>query len=486
MSASPSVRHAATSGRRLTRPLTWILVLLLVAGLAVAGMWYWRTRATEAAAAPSVPTTATISLEPYRVTVAGPGSLEAARSLAVTSEAAGTVIEIVGVGERVTQGQIVARMDPTPFERAVRDAEFALEKAQVQLASLDANQADSSGNLRQSIAEAGQRVTNAQREVQRTQEELQLTTHLHELGTESAAAVQVAQDGFDTSVAELSSAQAALARLQESQGLQDTSAAQERRNTELAVSQAQLALEDAQADLDAITVSAPFDGVVSGVTTGEGAFVAEEGALLTLIGDSTLSLPVQIDETQILDVALGQTATVSLDAISDETFAGTVTAISPVAQIESNIPIFYVTVTLDNPELRLRPGMTAEADIVVEEFESTATVPLGAVQMAPNRPTAGAAPAGRAGPESARGGSIVMVRGADGAFEPRSVTLVDSIGFEAVVQGDLAEGDVIRVSDVGPSTGTPAARNDGPGGGVGGFPGVGIPGAGGPSGGRFQ
>lgn len=460
------------------------IIALMVIVVLAAGVWFWRSRAGSETAQPTQPTTTTISLAPHRVTVAGPGSLEAARTLAVTSEVGGAVVEIVDIGTRVEAGEVIARLDPAPFERTVRDAEFALEKAQAQLAGLVANQSDSTANQRQNIAEAQDRVNSARREEQRLRAELTLAQDLLALGTESPATVQTAQDSYDAAAADLAAAEASLTRLQDSFELQGTSSSNDRRNSELAVAQAELTLEDAQADLDAITVEAAFAGVVSELTTSQGASVSSQGVLLTLISDTTLSLPVQIDETQIARVALGQAADVTLDAIPGETFPGTVTAIAPVAQIESNIPIFYVTVTVENQELRLRPGMTAEAEIVVDSYDATATVPLAALRPLTGAPADMPTPMGEAGADA---DNLILVREADGTFAPRPVKLVDSVGFNAIVTGNVAGGDVVLVSAEGTGQAAGFSGAAGPGGGFpGGGPGGGFPGGGGPPPGAFR
>ncbi|GIW38583.1 MAG: hypothetical protein KatS3mg075_064 [Meiothermus sp.] len=118
---------------------------------------------------------------------------------------------------------------------------------------------------------------------------------------------------------------------------------------------------------------------------GVGATVNNSTALLTLIDDSSVNLPVQIDESEIAKVRVGQKVEVTLDAFSNETFEGVVTAISPSARIQQNIAVFYVTVNVPNPERKLRPGMTAEGEIIAEEIPEALTIPKRAVQTVRNR-----------------------------------------------------------------------------------------------------
>lgn len=425
------------------RSRVWLAIIIVALIAGALGFAYWRTRGAASTQLVAQQATMPIRLMPHQVTVAGPGSLEPGRSLTITSKAAGTMTEMAGTGDRVTQGQIIARLDPTPFERAVRDAEMSLEKAEAQLTSLEANQADSSGNTAQNITEAERRVTNAEREAQRAQSELALRSELGRLGSESAATVRASQDAYDVASADLTSARAALERLKSSSSLQSVSSAQERRNAELAVAQARLALDDARLDLEAIVIGAPFAGVVAERSAQVGGHVAADGALLTLINDGTMLLPVQIDETQISAIQVGQAATVALDAIPGRVFSGRVTEIAPIAQVISNIPVFYVTVSVDNPDSVLRAGMTAEADIITEEHPATATVPLTALQMA------------HRSPPGATDERILLVQGADGSPEPRTVTIVDSSGFNVIVIGDLTDGELVVLP---PAGSVPAGR----------------------------
>ncbi len=226
------------------------------------------------------------------------------------------------------------------------------------------------------------------------------------------------------------------------------------------MSQAELDVEQAQADLASLTVTAPFDGVVSQVNVVAGSSVNDSTSLLTLIDDSTLALSVQIDETQIGTVKQGQKAHVTLDALPDRTFDGMVTSVSPVARLESNIAIFDVIVTLPNPDLELRPGMTAEADIVVKEVEQALTLPSQAVI---------------AGPQ----GSSIMVVTSGGGTERRAVEVLETVGFQSVVTGDFHDATEVVLPD-GVAAAARRATN-----GFGGQGGLFVPGAGAGFGGGF-
>lgn len=418
-------------GRR--RWLWWGAGTLVVLGLAAATYGLLSPDEEPAAAPAEFP----LRLAPYEVTIAGPGSLAAGHSLEVGfgRGLSGTLHSVATVGQRMTAGQEVAALEPEPFERALRDAEFALTRAQTALSNLQANQANSRASMSREAQDAESRLALAEREHTRTSRDLELIARLVELGTESQAAGRAAQEAFDDADAELRAADSALANLTRTQERQRQIQSGELRDAELSLTQAQLGLADATGDLAALSATAPITGAVSGVHAVTGARVTDGQALLTLIDDATLELVVQIDETEINSVALGQPARLTFDALPGEEYLGVVSAVAPVGRIESNIPIFDVTVSLENVGGRLRPGMTAEAAIVIQEEAVTATVPSSALI-----PSAGQ--------------QLLQVRTREGAVEAVPVTVIHTVGFNSVVVGDLQEGATVVLpsgTDLGPA-----------------------------------
>lgn len=504
-----STPSAVARKRGPRRRAWWVAATVLAAGGAAAVLVATGTVAWPFAAAPAdaaVASTVTVTGAPYQVSVAGPGTLQAARTLAVTNPTAGTIAKLAKVGQRVSQGDVLAQLDPTPLERALRDADLALRKAEAQRDALAASQSDAAAALAKQIADARAAIATQERSVERASQTLELQQRLLALGAVSASDEQSAQDALEVASSTLADGRRAMSTLQTSQELQRASSAHTLTNAELAVQQQQIAVEQAREDLDSITTLAPFDGVVSSVATEVGAYVPADGTVLTLIDDRTLDLPAQIDETEISKVKTGQSATVTLDAMSGQTFAGTVTAIAPTGEAVSNIPVFEVTVSLDNQALQLRPGMTAEAAIAVRSVANAFTLPLSALQPlpTPSQATAGASGSGttatsgslaaskqtsvssqaaatpQAGSAAGTPGSSpsasatsnrrrVMVQQPDGSFTPRVVELVDSVGYNAVVSGGLQSGDVVQLAATEGSSSrasSSAQPMTGPGGGI--------------------
>ena len=373
------------------RNWVWLALVMLLTAAATGGWFWWQARQSVEAAQATY-TTVSVTPAAYDLTISGPGTLTAAENVSVSTPVAGTIQRLASVGDTVEKGQTLAQLETDTLQESVTEAELALQQAQTQLESLRLGQTDSSTSLTGSIAEAQRSVTEAQRSAESAQQELALAERLSEVGSGSATEVQTAQNTYDTAVATLENTQGTLSTLSASQNVQGDADAQDFENAQLAVQQAELTLKRAQNDLADATISAPIAGVVTAIsdeTTSDtssaiqiqaGTTLSVGQTLLTLSNYETTELLAQVDETQISGVNVGQTAEVTADAVKDQTFEGKVTAVSPSATVQDNIPIFEVTVQIANPDLVLRPGMTAEANIAVQTLQDTLSVPTAAVQ----------------------------------------------------------------------------------------------------------
>ncbi len=137
-------------------------------------------------------------------------------------------------------------------------------------------------------------------------------------------------------------------------------------------------LNDAYADLAALTITAPCDGVVSGLTLKAGDTVADGTALCTVQDVSGFQLVIAADELDVPSIAVGQTATVTIDALPGQTAAATVTRISPLGVKANDITTYDVTLTVDAPAGALAT-MTASADILTQESKNALLVPVEAL-----------------------------------------------------------------------------------------------------------
>lgn len=437
--AQPS--RPARRGRH--RGLWFSLGFVVVAAAAAGG--YLLVRSRSAPATEETPVTATVARAPYQVTVSGPGTLAPARTVALSPSVSGRLVRLAAVGDRVVEGAVLAEVDSASFQRAVDDAQLSLSKAEASLAALRAGQAKSEATTASQIAAARTALDSAQRSLDQQTRAAASERTLYQLGGASAAEVQAAEDAQTTAQEALDRARADLDTLLQGQKLQRDADAQDVATSTVSVEQARLALASAQQDLANTVLEAPFAGVVSAADAAVGEQVGTGGSLLTLVDDAKLELDAQVDESDIAQVDVGQSATVALDAVPGRTFAGKVVRIAPTATLVSNIPIFYVTVQIDNADGALRGGMTGQATVVVREVADTFQVPNRAVH-------------------STNGRSVVLVRQPDGSYRPTPVTEVGTAGLNSVLTGDVPDGATVLVSSpagAGSSTGSLPRTNSG-------------------------
>jgi HlyD family secretion protein len=408
---------------RIRIPWLWLLVLAALA----AGAFFW-LRSRRSAAPTNSPTvqveTAAVERGMFRVSVSGPGSLTAAQTLEVKPQTAGTILSVPQVGNRVTKGQLLVRLDPTDAQRSLENAQLQLQKAQANLAGLKSNQANTQASQEQSLSNAQASYANAQSEYSRAKSDLEANQRIYSAGGISAAALQTSKDASARANANLETARIALDTAKASLNLKASSNTQDLKNAQIAVQQAELDLKTAQQNLGRTKVYAPFSGVVSAVSGQVGAAATTGQAVFTLVDDSKLELPVQIDETEIGKVTVGMRTDVTLDALDGQTFEGQVSRISPTATIQQNIPVFYATVTLDNAEGKLKPGMSAEAEIIAQEIPRALLVPKRAVQQLRRR-------------------AYVDVQLPDGSKDTVRVTAGPDDGVSQVIEEGLEEGQTV-------------------------------------------
>ncbi|WP_155298146.1 efflux RND transporter periplasmic adaptor subunit [Deinococcus kurensis] len=437
----------------------WVVSGLLLVAAVTGGIVYTRTRSADTAAAP---TTTTSRAQPgvVRVSVSGPGTLEAAQTRTVGADLTATVGAVPAVGERVTRGQLITTLSSDSVEQNVRSAQLNLDKARASLDAARASQASSAAQRASSVVSARNSLAQAEQSLADARRTLSGQQQLAAIGALSASALADAQSAVTKAQQGVDSARASLSSALTQQQTGASTDAQNLRSQALAVQQAQDSLDAAAQDRTDLKVYAPMSGVVSTVTATEGAVVTSGASILTLIDDTTLNLPVQIDETEIAGVKAGQRADVTLDAFDGQTFSGKVVRVSPGATQSSGISVFTATVQLNNPDGQLRAGMTAEAEIVQSEAQGL-LVPSKAVQTVRGRSYV-QTPAAAAGAEPER------VRVQTGATDGTNTIVTEGLtpGQEVVVPGTAR-----RAGTSGGQSGGQTNRQGGFGGPPGGFPG---------------
>lgn len=181
-------------------------------------------------------------------------------------------------------------------------------------------------------------------------------------------------------------------------------------------------------------ILAPFDGTVVsvGVKKNDVLSAIDYGSKVAvqLVDTSQIKFEGEVDEIDILKIKTGQKVTISVDAVPDETFTGTVSFISPYGTAGTGgVVKFPVTIKLDPTDVALKGGLTATAEISIHSIEDALLVPLSAVTT------------------SAEGSFVTVVDEATGKQEKRQVTLgVKNLQFAEVLSG-LKEGDSVIVEE---------------------------------------
>jgi HlyD family secretion protein len=212
---------------------------------------------------------------------------------------------------------------------------------------------------------------------------------------------------------------------------------------EASIEQQTAALDAAYVNLDYTNIVSPVDGTVVSRSINVGQTVAASFQTPTLFLIATDLTKMQVDlnvsETDIGQVKLGNIASFRVEAFPDRTFAGEVVQVRQAPMTVQNVVTYDVVVNAGNPELLLKPGMTATARIVTAERAGVLRVPDAALRYSPG----GKPPAGPRQPAQAR---VWVLR--EGIPAPVSVTtgLDDDTNAE-IVQGELAEGDRVIVAE---------------------------------------
>jgi len=210
---------------------------------------------------------------------------------------------------------------------------------------------------------------------------------------------------------------------------------------QIKVDNAQTTLDNDNAQLEAATIVAPYDGVVAAVYYDVGAKVSATSNIIYLVNTSKVEISSSVDETDVASVKAGQTAIVTFDAISGASLKGTVGAISPVATSSSNVVTYSFSIKIDNTKgYDLKEGMSASAEIYVLNDTDVLLVPTTAIkQRGPN--------------------SVVQVEASDGTIEQRVIQVGNTDGTKTEVTSGLTEGEKIVVQTTTKSSSSTSSKS---------------------------
>lgn len=210
---------------------------------------------------------------------------------------------------------------------------------------------------------------------------------------------------------------------------------------------AELSMENAQEQLNNYTITSPISGTIIEKKYKQGDIIETAQALCTIYDMSYLQMIINVDELDISAIEVGQSVTITADAVSNMSYTGTVTRVSMAGATSNGTTSYPVTIQIDDTD-GLRPGMNVNAEIIVAETENAISVPNGAVErggyvlVTKNSPSAVNAVEDRKAP--------------DGYVYVAVTTGVSDDNYVEILSG-LQEGDVVGVettqSSYGPALG---------------------------------
>ena len=282
-------------------------------------------------------------------TVTASGNVRARRKVDISSDISARVSELlVDEGEDVGEGQVLLRLDPSRYQAAVNRSQANLSQSQAQVSQARAN------------------FIRAEREAERM-------------------ASLRARDSLLVSRQDVENAQT---DLEVQRSLLESS--------EFGVSQSRAALEEARDLLSKTIIRAPMAGRVTRLNVEQGETVIvgtmnNPGSLVLTVSDlSVMEVVLEVDETDVPEINLGDSAAVELDAFPDLDFPGVVTeignsAIRPPSQVagtgQTPTIDFEVVVTLENPAVELRPDLSATAEVITETRSDHLSIPIIALTL---------------------------------------------------------------------------------------------------------
>jgi HlyD family secretion protein len=303
------------------------------------------------------------------IQVAATGTLAAVTTVQVGTQVSGTIAELyVDFNSEVKKGQLLAKLDPELFEAQVQQAEANVRTAEASLNDDKASIASAKANLEKARVD----VLNNQRKLK-----MQKTLWSQAL---------VARDDLDTAQATLDASQAAL----EAQQAQVDSADARFKADEQRLSQVRAALDQAKVNLEHTVITSPISGTIISRNIDRGQTVAANFSSPTLftIGEDLTKMQVStnIDEADVGKIKTGMDTTFTVDAYPNEVFPGKISQIRLAATTVQNVVTYNAMIDVSNPQLKLKPGMTANVKILINKAENVIRIPNSAFRFKPDLP----------------------------------------------------------------------------------------------------
>ncbi len=425
--------------------------------------------------------TAVVEHGDVNVTVSATGNPNAVVTVQVGSQVSGNIQALFAdFNTKVTKGELIAQIDPAPFQTKVNQAQANVAASRAAVANSEAVVQQALAGIQaasSSLAAARANVLKADAIAQDDKVKVDRRVVMVRQGADAKEDLETAQTAYSSAVADHNallaqqqaledSVKVARAQLKVAQSLVAANQAQ--------VRQSSAALQSAQIDLDHTRITAPVDGVVVSRNVDVGQTVAASLAAPTLFliaQDLTkMQVDTNVSEADVGRVRVNQPATFTVDAYPGQLFMGTVTSIRKAPINVQNVITYDAVIGVSNADLKLFPGMTANVKILVNQRPNVLKVPNAALRYRPAaEPTVGGA--GRASVKGAAPEKAVWLLGADNSLLRVVVMTGETDGtFTEVTRGALKDSDRVVVAALataapasGASPGAPPSGGRGPG-----------------------
>ena len=382
----------------LTKLKNWkIIIGALLVVLLAAGLFFYFKNGNNA---PKFKTQ-TAARGDIRATVTATGTMNAVTTVLVGTQVSGTISKLyVDFNSPVKKGQILAQIDPATFQAQVDQARANMMAA------------------RANVQKAEAAVVDTKRTMERNK-----TLFARNL---------IAKSDEDTAETNYLSAEAQLSA------------------SKAAVAQTKAALDFAETNFRYTKIISPVDGTVISRNVDVGQTVAasfQTPTLFNIAQDLTrMQIDTSVDEADIGKIKVDQPVEFAVDAYPDITFKGKVSEVRNAPITVQNVVTYDVVVRVDNPELKLKPGMTANVSIILDEKKGVLRVPNAALRFRP--PESGKAITPQKGSADQKGSAVWVLENG----KPKRIKATSGIGdgnYTEILSGDLKEGDAVIVESIG-------------------------------------
>jgi HlyD family secretion protein len=307
--------------------------------------------------------------------VTATGTINPVINVLVGSQVSGTIKALYAdFNSQVKEGQVIAQIDPAIFQAQVDQAKANVLNAQANLLSAQSNLENAKANL----VKAEVAVLDTKRTLDRNQP-------LVEKKVIAQATMDTAQTNYDTAVAQQESAKA-----------QIKSAKSQVESSKAQVEQAKAASNLAETNLRYATIRSPVNGTVISRNVDVGQTVAaslQAPTLFTIAKDLTrMQVDTNVSEADVGRITAGQDSTFTVDAYPERTFHGKVSEIRNAPIIVQNVVTYDVVILVDNKDLKLKPGMTANVSVMIAHREGVLKIPNAALRFRPESAKQGGLP----------------------------------------------------------------------------------------------